>query len=83
MDNDIRKARIETLERYLAREDRGEPQTEGADSKIYSLFLAWYTEPYMQDSRIKTVALAKRMLAELTDEMLIELSKQPDVRGQT
>jgi hypothetical protein len=68
MDHDIRAARLTALERYLQNEVAGRPHEEGADSKIYSMFLTWYTEPYMADSRIRTVALAKRMLHELNME---------------
>ena len=66
MDHDIRIARIETLESYLRDENKNyERHDKGDDSKIHSLFLNWYTEPYMQGSRTKTVAMARRMLAEL------------------
>jgi hypothetical protein len=74
MDHDIRAARIATLERYLQNELENGKGNNADDSKIYSLFLTWYTEPYMGDSRIRTVALAKRMLAELRME-------DPEVHG--
>ena len=70
MDHDIRKARIEALELYLRKENANYDRHEaGADAKMHSLFLNWYAEPYMQNSRTKTVALAKRMLAELKGEV--------------
>ena len=76
MDQDIRQARIEALELYLRKENANYQRHQpGADTKLHSLFLNWYAEPYMQGSRTKTVALAKRMLAELKD--------QQNVRGQT
>jgi hypothetical protein len=68
MDHDIRKARIATLERYI--DDNGTDKG-GADAKIYSMFLTWYAEPYMKGSRTKTIALAKRMLAELKKEQQV------------
>ena len=74
MDYDIRKARIETLQRYLENEYCRQHDA-GADAKIHSLFLGWYAEPFMKGSRTKTVALAKRMLEELKLEQ--------NVRGQT
>ena len=75
MDHDIRKARIEALELYLRHENANYQRHQpGADTKLHSLFLSWYAEPYMKGSRTKTVALAKRMLAELKDEQ--------NVRGQ-
>jgi len=76
MDHAIRQSRINTLERYL-QDEYVRAHEKGDDSKIHSLFLNWYAEPFMDGSRTRTLAVAKRMLAELKKEMT-----NPEVHGQ-
>ena len=77
MDHDIRRTRIATLERYLQGENWHDRKHEkGDDSKIHSLFLSWYAEPFIRSSRTRTVAVAKRMLAELKKEQDREVHGQ-------